>query len=348
MNHIIRRIQNFVQYRPSVTPITFGEFINDAEKNPQKYKQGTWAVNCALDQFPIYTLTEIVKRYDLHTNCVFLSTCPEIVNRYRALNFRYFPYFIAEGIAQLKVANSLENPEISFELRKNKLTCVNRFARFHRLYAFYRLCHQPNLADMKISFTFLETKLPDANGILHAVDLTLDEMLQVSKKWKYHSEHFESWLRAEFPNLPRQIEEKDNIDNKYDNWVKSEAFSESYANIVTETYVMDFLPTEKVVKPMIAGCLFMPTASQNYMSKLESMGFDLKFDGIDYSLYDNLPTWQERVDQVVHMANEIYPNIEEIWHNNIDRLKYNRSLFFSKTLEDHVIQDVQDIFELNH
>ena len=83
------------------------------------------------------------------------------------------------------------------------------------------------------------------------------------------------------------------------------------------------------------------------MKKLERMGFDLNFDGIDYNIYDNLYTWQQRADTVINLANEIYPQIEDIWHANIDRLKHNRSVFFSSALEEHVIHDVQDVFELN-
>jgi hypothetical protein len=116
---------------------------------------------------------------------------------------------------------------------------------------------------------------------------------------------------------------------------------------VTETYVEDFLPTEKVVKPLLAGCLIMPVSSQHYVKKLERMGFDLQFDGIDYTLYDNLPTWQQRADRVVALANKLYPNLEDIWHANIGRLKHNRNLFFSTALEQHVLQDLADVFELN-
>jgi hypothetical protein len=348
MDHIYRRILNFIKYRSGVQVTTFGEFIDTATINPEKYRQGLWAVNCSLDQLPYMTLTSIIEEHGLQSNCAFMTSDHEMVDRYRHLNFRYFPYFIAEGIAQIKTYNDLENPEINFEHRTNKLSCVNRFARFHRLYTFYQLCQQPNLKDMKISFTRLETKLPDENGILHPEDLTLDELLEVARVHNYYTEDFEAWLRDEFPCLPRQIEEQDNRDNKYDNWVKSVAFSETYANIVTETYVEDFLPTEKVVKPLLAGCLIMPVSSRRYMKKLERMGFDLQFDGVDYGLYDELTTWKERADRVVQLANELYPNFEDIWQVNIGRLKHNRDLFFSKTLETHVLQDLTDIFELNY
>ena len=277
-----------------------------------------------------------------------MVSCHELVEKYQHLNFRYFPYFIAEGIAQIKCNNSLENPEINFKSRSNILSCANRFARFHRIYAFYKWCQQPNLVNAKISFTTLDTYLPDETGYLRPINLTIEQMLDVAQHHGYYTQDFEIWLRAEFPNLPRRIEEQDNADNKYDNWVKSVAFSESYANIVTETYVESFLPTEKVVKPLLAGCLIMPTAGQFYMKKLERMGFDLQFNSIDYNLYDNLPTWQERVDQVVDLSNKIYPDIEDIWQANIPRLQFNRELFFSKELEEHVIQDVHDIFELNY
>lgn len=346
MDHIYRRILNFIKYRPGISTINFGDFIDDAQRNPKKYKQNFWAVNCSLDQFPAMTLASVVKEHNLHTNCVFMTSDHEIVEAYRDLNFRYFPYCIAEGIAQIKVTNELENPVITFGPRNNQLSFVNRFARFHRVYAYYKLCKQPRLANAKISFTSLETTFPDEHGILHPVNLTLKQMLDVAKLQSYYSQDFESWLAAEFPNLPRQIEEYDNTDNKYDNWVTSVAFSDSYANIVTETYVDDFLPTEKVVKPLLAGCLFMPISSKGYMKKLERMGFDLHFEGIDYARYDNLSSWQDRADAVIELAEEIYPHIEDLWQANLDRLKHNRNLFFSKSLETHVIEDVQDIFEL--
>lgn len=345
IDHVHRRILNFIKYQPGVTPINFGDFIDDAQRNPQKYKQGFWAVNCALDQFPAMTLAQVVQAHGLHTNCAFMTGDHEIVEKYRELNFRYFPYFLAEGIAQIKAVNELENPNITFGPRDNALSFVNRFARFHRVYAYYKLCKQPHLVNSKISFTTLETTFPDANGLLQPVNLTLKQMLDVAKTQNYYSKDFESWLTAEFPNLPRQIEKYDNTDNKYDNWVTSVAFSGSYANIVTDTYVEDFVPTEKVVKPLIAGCLFMPISSKGYMKKLERMGFDLKFTGIDYARYDNLSSWQDRADAVIELAEEIYPHIEDLWRSNLDRLKHNRNLFFSKSLEQHVIDDVQDFFE---
>ena len=345
MDHIYRRIFNFIRYRPEVNAINFGEFINEAPANPEKFKQNFWAVNCSLDQFPDMTLSAIIEEHNFQSTCAFMVSCHELVEKYRHLNFRYFPYFISEGIAQIKNPDSLENPEINFESSPNRLSCANRFARFHRI---YKLCQQPNLVDAKISFTTLDTYLPDATGYLRPINLTVEQILAVAQRHGYYTQDFEQWLREEFPNLPRQIEELDNADNKYDNWVKSVAFSESYANIVTETYVESFLPTEKVVKPLLAGCLIMPAAGQFYMKKLERMGFDLQFEGIDYTLYDNLPGWIDRVDRVVDLANEIYPDIDSIWQANVPRLKHNRELFFSRALEEHVIDDVKDIFELNY
>lgn len=348
MDHIYKRIFNFINYRSNVNVINFGEFINEAPTNTKKFKEGFWAVNCSLDQFPDMTLASVIEEHNLQSSCAFMVSCHELVKQYRHLNFRYFPYFIAEGIAQIKSDNDLENPTITFDSRKNLLSCVNRFARFHRIYAYYKLSQQTNLVNAKISFTCLDTHLLDETGYLRPINLTVDNMLSIAHNRGYHTEHFELWLRNEYPNLPRQIEEQDNTDNKYDNWVKSVAFSDSYANIVTETYVESFLPTEKVVKPLLAGCLILPTAGQFYMKKLERMGFDLQFTGIDYTLYDNLPDWKDRVDQVIDISNKIYPDIESVWQANIPRLQHNRELFFSKTLEEHVIDDVRDIFELGY
>lgn len=347
MDHTNRQIWNFIKYRPGICDLSFGQFIDDATANPEKYKQGNWAINCALDQFPYHTLSELVAKHDLHTNCVFLVSCPEIASSYQQLNFRYFPYFMAEGIAQTKICDDLINPEINFESRSNRLSCVNRFARYHRVYTLFLLCQQPNLVQAQFSFTSLETKLPDGNGVLHPVNLTIDELLEVAKQREYCTPEFESWLRNDYPRWPRKIETYEPTTSN-DTILNCLAFGDSYANIVTETYVDDFLPTEKVVKPLLAGCLFMPVASANYMKKLELMGFDLQFQGLDYQHYDTLPTWKQRAEKVVEMANKLYPDFDDIWHENLDRLKHNRSLFFSKTLEDHVLHQVTDIFELNY
>lgn len=348
MDHIEQRIFNFIKYRPHVTPLLFGQFIDDAKQNPNKYRQNFWAINCAIDQFPAPTLAEVIRQHGLTSNCVYLVADRDLAEEYRDLNFRYFPYCIAEGIAQIKKPNPLENPEISLDApRRNILSCVNRFARFHRLYAFYLICKAPNLQNARVSFMRLETRWPDETGYLRPVYLSFEEMIEVARIHEYYSADFEAWLREEFPRLPRRIEEQDNEDNKYDNWVKSEAFSESYANITTETYVEYFVPTEKVVKPLLAGCLFMPTSCRSYMSKLERMGFDLKFEGIDYAQYDELPTWQQRVERVVEIANNIYADIPAIWRANRERLLYNRNLYWTQALERHVIEDVDDIFELN-
>lgn len=347
MDHTPLRISNFIVHRPQVKQIIYGDFEKEYKRDPSKFKKDFWAVNCSLDIFPVPWLVENAEYNSLYKNCAFLVSDRSMADRYRHLNFRYFPYFIAEGISQVKKPHPYENPEINFDSRKNTLSCVNRFARFHRLYTYYKICQYANLSSTRISFTFLETNKPPKNGILEPEPLSLEEMIEVARQWNFHTPEFDSWLRKQFSYLPIRIEEYE-PNTKNDCWLKSEAFSECYANIDTETYVIDFLPTEKTVKPLLAGCLFLPTASQHFMSKLETMGFDLKFQGIDYNVYDNEENWIKRIDKVIHLADKIYVSIPDIWQQNIQRLKHNRELFFTKALEDHVLQDVQDIFQINY
>ena len=353
MGHIQKRISNFIKYRKGINYVTIGDLMLP-NVDLKYYKQGRWVVDCTLDIFSVPMITQFIQQHELEKNCVFLTSCPEIASNYQKLNFRYFPYFIAEGIAQIKKPDELENPPITFGPRKNIISCVNRFARFNRIYALYKIRQQPNLFNCKISFTRMHPKLPDQHGYVSNADLTLEEMLNInstsrgSGNDKYQTAEFVHWLKDEFSRLPYQIEEEDNFDLKYDNVIKCQAFLESYANIVTETYVLDYLPTEKVVKPLLAGCLIFPVASINFMKKLELMGFDLKFEGIDYKTYDNIPDWVDRTDAVISLANKLHPNLINIWHANKARLEHNRNLFFTKQLEEYVLQDVHDIFDLNY
>jgi hypothetical protein len=353
MDHIERRIFDFIKYRPGIGYITIGDLMLSNTHIPT-YRSGRWAVDCTLDIFSVPMVTAFIQQYDLAKTCVFLTSCPDIAQTYKDLGFRYFPYFVAEGIAQTKTANELENPAITWAPRKNKISCVNRFARFNRIYALYKIKQQSNLTDCKISFTRMHPQDPDPNGKVDNSELTLDQIIT----WFDHvdcsisdygqREHFINWLTEEYQRWPYQFEEQDNFDNKYDNIVKCEAFSDCYANIVTETYVLDYLPTEKTVKPLLAGCLFFPVAGVNFMKKLEQMGFDLKFEGIDYERYDSNGNWFKRTDAVIELANEVHPDLVDIWHTNRARLEYNRGLFFTKQLEDHVLQDVRDIFDINY
>ena len=353
MGHIQKRISNFIRYRPGLGYITIGDLMFGDVYFPT-FQSGRFVVDCTLDIFPVPEVTEFIQKNDLVKTCVFLTSCPEFAQQYRNLNFRYFPYFIAEGIAQTKTPNDLENPLITFSPRKNIITCVNRFARFNRIYALFKIKQQSNLTDCKVSFTRMHPRLPDQQGFVDNKDLSFEEMLGLSVGnqgcggSKHQTEEFVNWLKDEFPRFPYQFEEQDNFDNKYDNIIKCEAFSDSYANIVTETYVLDYLPTEKTVKPLLAGCLFFAVASVNFMKKLEHMGFDLKFEGIDYDRYDSIKNWAKRTDAVIGLANEVCPDLIDIWHANKARLEYNRELFFTKQLEDYVLQDVRDIFDINY
>ena len=260
------------------------------------------------------------------------------------LNFRYFPYFIAEGISQVRTASELENPPISFASRPNILSCANRVIRPHRLYTFYRLSQYSKLRQAAVSFTRLANRIQGHDVMINLMDF--EEMCAVAEQHHFHSDEFRAWLAEVFPRLPISIEDFDVSDNKSDNWVNSRAFSGSYANIVTETELVSFVPTEKVVKSMLAGCLIYMVGSDLFMTKLQRMGFDLNFQGIDYEKYDHYQHWQLRINTVLEMVNDAYDDLPEIWLLNRARLEHNRNLFFSQQLVDHVISDVTDIFKL--
>lgn len=345
MDNTVGRLWNFVRYKSDVTPMEFGTFVAEATANPDRFKQGRYAVNCALDRTPLDTLLSLVQQHDLKHTCVFMTGDPDLVAAHRDANFRYFPYFIAEGISQVRAQNELENPIVDFQSRDIVMSCVNRIARPHRLYLYYLLCQQPNLQQAAFSFTRLCHKFDLVEQEWTIGDYSLTEMIALARQWQFASPEFESWLTTEFSNLPRQIETMDTVDNKYVNWLQSRAFTGSYANLVTETELEGFVPTEKVVKPLLAGCLFMVMGSPGFVQNLTRMGFDLAFEGIDHQRYDQLVSWHQRARAVADLANEIYPNIPQLWLQNIDKLQYNRNLFFSQQLADHVIDDVLDIFD---
>jgi len=241
------------------------------------------------------------------------------------LGFRYFPTWLVT--AQHLVAPSLIDYTWPTQ-RKYKISCLNRMPRYHRLLLFY-LIKQQSWADQS---------LLSSTG-LHGLDgLQGDTITSAGLKLLYPE--LESWYTAHADEFPCSYQKDYRWENCHD--VTTDAYANCYLNIVTETSIDIFCPTEKTTKPLMAGTMPLFLASIDHVDQLTSLGFDLDYQMIsqpkdtDYCV---------RAQDIVRHIGQIIDNIQEIYHNNLDRIKHNQQWFYSSDLRRNLTNDVREFYD---
>lgn len=108
---------------------------------------------------------------------------------------------------------------------------------------------------------------------------------------------------------------------------------DAYLQIVSESRPeLNEFVSEKIFKPIRNGQLFLVQGSTGTIEHLRSIGFDVFDDYIDHSRYDNEPDWKRRTDLMLSLLDEIFPNIEHIYFNTVDRRRKNIELLSSGKL----------------
>lgn len=109
-------------------------------------------------------------------------------------------------------------------------------------------------------------------------------------------------------------------------------YNQTYYSIVTETNFQNHFNfyTEKIVKPLIAGRLFVAVAGQNYLANLRRLGFQTFENVIDES-YDSETDpeirWLRAMQQVEYLCHQ---NPEEIIAKIKDAVEHNQRLILKK------------------
>lgn len=277
-------------------------------------------IDAATDPFPEKELAIIVSQNNLHTIAPVLTADINVAQRHRDLNFLYYPIWLVSAIQSYQnQCNAIK------QTRTQYLSCLNRQPRLHRFLTYYLLSQQPWFDQVHSSFAGLDCNLGACGDVV-----SLDQLIVLGEVVKnYFDQH-----QKQFPVTSDTGYAWNNC---HDSTVP--AYQDCWANLATETSVHVFCITEKTTKPLVAGTLFFPVASQQFVDKLSSMGFDMNYTGIDYS-FDQEPTWQLRVQKCVNEISRIYYDLEEIWHANAHRIKHNSDLFASADLLNYCFQDV--------
>lgn len=97
-----------------------------------------------------------------------------------------------------------------------------------------------------------------------------------------------------------------------------------FIELISETFIDKFFLTEKTIKPLIFGNLFIIHGCVNFHKKLENLGFKLYDEVIDYN-FDSLESEEDRINGIVsNLENLKNKNYLEIYNTLEEKIKFNQ------------------------
>ena len=241
--------------------------------------------------------------------------------------FRWYPIWVLKAINQ-HLASCYQVPDSHWHHRTRNLSCLNRMPKHHRFYTYYKLAQKSWFKDVYFSFGGYDP----LKNITHPKNIK-----------EYFTEEENRWFDSQEATWPVKH------DDQYQ-WPDSHgqhnpytpAYRDCYANLATETEVDTFCVTEKTTKNLHTGLIFFVVGAPDHMKKIHSWGFDLDYIGVDHS-YDQIQDWRERINTVVNIVDKCYPQLPDIWHENLSKIQYNSQLFYSTEFAANLLTDVSDL-----
>lgn len=150
------------------------------------------------------------------------------------------------------------------------------------------------------------------------------------------------------PQLPLQHPEVSVIDrfdlSTYNDFMSCDgaAFTDTYINIIIESESNGPFVSEKSLKPIIAGQLFVTTAAPGTLDTLRLLGFDTFDDIIEHSRYSEYRNVFARL-KALHLllAELVNRDWKEIYRSTHSRRMKNRELLLSGSISQRYFQNLE-------
>lgn len=128
------------------------------------------------------------------------------------------------------------------------------------------------------------------------------------------------------------------------------AFLDAYLNVITEHWHHTQTPfiSEKSLKPILAGQLFVHTGSVGSLEAMRNLGFDTYDDIIDHKLYEDKIDLFEKMEQIHQYLDKIKnQDWEKLYKDTEQRRLNNRNLLLSNTIKEKFVQQLKNrIYEI--
>ena len=229
-------------------------------------------INCASENWGMGSfIDDLYSRLDqIRPNFLVMTHLPE--DHLRKSRLIYYPYWYHYSV---RFFTKIHKFNLVNNLKKYKISCLNRVPRAHRIYNYFLLKNK-SYFDECITSMYSD----DGNLVKRDDDYPL-------------SQEILAWWDTYRNNLVTSL------DAASDTNIVHEAFTNAYINFVTETTVSPRLfVTEKSWKPIGSGQLFMILGAPGIIAHLRGQGVDTFDDIIDHSHYDNEQNFKTRLTKI--------------------------------------------------
>lgn len=207
------------------------------------------------------------------------------------------------------------------------ISCLNRRPLNHRAYLITKLYNQ-RFINNKNYITFYN-KNPYTNKLISKDDYYVSNLPEPVK---------EQFIEL-IPKLPfnHDADYQGVNDTSFDH----QSFTNSYLNIVTESEIECRWLSEKVMKPLACGQMFLLAAGAGSVNDLRSLGFDMFDDIIDHDYYDTVEAWPERLDKILELVYKLENlNWPLVYQSTVDRRQNNIKRFHSKEFTELITRNL--------
>jgi len=210
--------------------------------------------------------------------------------------------------------------------RRYTLSCLNRRPMNHKAWWLTEFVKKEWINNKNI-FTFLERD-PYSDHLVHENEYYLEYLLPSRQEI----------FRSNIPNLPFTFESYQGQNDLTNNHA---AFTNTYLNIVTESEIASVWFSEKVMKPLSTGQMFVVAAGAGSVECLRDFGFDMFDDIIDHDRYDKILNWDSRLSAVSDLVSSITDlNWADVYKQTFNRRVKNIERFWSKDFHQYVCRDL--------
>lgn len=256
------------------------------------------------------------------------------------LNWMFFPYWaitypVSTGIP-------IPSEDVARRVERNYLfSCLNGNPSYLRLTNLTWMIRNDHVFTEENSIITCPKQSRNTNDTT-SVDQTLSSL---QLHWPEGAEIFQKRV---IPRLPlvhdtiKPIQRNDVNDHMNILSCNSAAFTDTYINIITETESPYPHVSEKSLKPMINGQLFVTTAVPGTLDLLREIGFDTFDDILEHSRYSEYHNTLTRLKSLHKRLDELSDwNWAEIYRITEERRVYNRELVLSGNIARKYYQQLE-------
>lgn len=301
-------------------------------------------IDAASDPWPLDWVKQQVQRCNSSgVISAILVNDKKFADQNQELNFRFFPVWAYRYAQQ---AQEFLGHDYFSQSRSIRVSFLNRMPKRHRIYAYYLLAQLPWHSDIFLSFYGLYRNKANSNfsGLSQERLSGDDSGMSVDMMGEHLESEMTNFFAKEIHKFPIVSQAVSQAGYNWKDCYESDspAYTDCFGNLCTETSVDMFCPTEKTFKCIHAGTLIFPISSSGFVSSLKNIGLDIDYTGLNLSSIDSIPDWELRTIATINLLDQLYYNLDDIWHANREHLQYNHQVLRSKQVDGILLKNIQD------